>query len=268
MEDKEPLPTEEVSDQTIRRRTFLAFTVFTLAGVGSAGLWQIFKNLPKNKNRLSTPIRKVLGFNEQVNTLLFSEKHLAPTYPVAAAGRAPRVNGKVGLAAQDFDPETWQLQVNTPHKALTKFITLSAIKQLPKTELVVDFKCIEGWNQIVHYGGVTFADFLKFYQLGTLSGKLLALNQPADWYAYVGLETPDRQYYVGLDMPSVLHPQTLLCYEINGEALPLKHGAPLRLIIPTKYGVKSLKRIGTIFFSETPPRDYWHEQGYVYDAAL
>ena len=82
------------------------------------------------------------------------------------------------------------------------------------------------------------------------------------------METPDGTYYVGLDMKSAMHPQTLLCYEMNDLPLPENHGAPLRLIIPVKYGVKNLKRIGKIFFSDLPPRDYWHDAGYEYDAAL
>ncbi|QMU29749.1 molybdopterin-dependent oxidoreductase [Adhaeribacter radiodurans] len=268
MAENNPFPTEkEVTEQKIKRRTFLAFTVFTVAGLGSIGIWKAFRTLPKSKNGLAAPSRQVLAFNEKVNTILFSDQHLAPTYPIEAAARKPRVNGRVGLS-KNFDSVNWQLQVNEPGKSQSLSIPLDDIKRLPKTELIFDFKCIEGWNQIVHYGGVKFSDFLQAYQLGTQSGKPLLAAQPKDWYPYVGLETPDRGYYVGLDMPSVLHPQTLLCYEMNREDLSLKHGAPLRLIIPTKYGVKSLKRIGTLFFSLTQPRDYWHERGYIYDSSL
>jgi len=85
---------------------------------------------------------------------------------------------------------------------------------------------------------------------------------------YVGLETPDKKYYVGIDMPSALHPQTLLAYEVNDQPLPGKHGQPLRLIIPVKYGIKNLKRIGSITFSNSRPRDYWAEQGYDYYSGL
>jgi DMSO/TMAO reductase YedYZ molybdopterin-dependent catalytic subunit len=92
-------------------------------------------------------------------------------------------------------------------------------------------------------------------------------NLPAGW-KYAGLETPDKKYYVGIDKESILHPQTLLCYEMNGKTLPMDNGFPLRLIIPVKYGVKHLKRIGTIFFSENKPRDYWFEQGYDYYCGL
>ena len=85
---------------------------------------------------------------------------------------------------------------------------------------------------------------------------------------YIGLETPDKAYYVGIDMKSALHPQTILCYEMNGQPLPANQGYPLRLIIPVKYGVKSLKQIGTISFSDQRPRDYWAERGYDYFSGL
>ena len=78
--------------------------------------------------------------------------------------------------------------------------------------------------------------------------------------------TPDELYYVGLDIASALHPQTLLCYEMNGEPLTAGHGAPLRLVTPLKYGIKHLKRIGTIAFADTRPKDYWAELGYDWDA--
>ena len=85
---------------------------------------------------------------------------------------------------------------------------------------------------------------------------------------YVGFVTPDKRYYVGIDMPSIMHPQTLLCYEMNGKPLPMNQGYPLRLIIPVKYGIKHLKRIGTISFSNQRPPDYWYEQGYDYYSGL
>jgi DMSO/TMAO reductase YedYZ molybdopterin-dependent catalytic subunit len=71
---------------------------------------------------------------------------------------------------------------------------------------------------------------------------------------------------VGLDIHSAIHPQTLLCYEINGEPLSLAHGAPLRLVTPLKYGIKHLKRIGTISFADERPADYWAELGYDWDS--
>jgi DMSO/TMAO reductase YedYZ molybdopterin-dependent catalytic subunit len=85
---------------------------------------------------------------------------------------------------------------------------------------------------------------------------------------YVAMETPGRGYYVGLDMESALHPQTLLVYEMNGAPLTLLHGAPLRLGIPVKYGIKNIKRIGTIRYTDVRPADFWGERGYDWYAGL
>lgn len=248
----------ESNEKNIRRRQFISFALFTGAGISAYGLWSWFKCLPTDDNSLSHVTRKVLNFNQNINDKLFSNNHLAPTFPVSMASKKPRVNGDVGVSDNDFDTTQWRLQV-TANNALE--IGIEEIKKLPKTEVCFDFKCIEGWNEIVHYGGVRFSDFLQHYQLGTK-------NNGADWYSYISLETPDGAYYVGLDMKSAMHPQTILCYELNGQPLPIEHGAPLRLIIPVKYGVKNLKRIGKMSFSDMPPKDYWHERGYVYDAAL
>jgi DMSO/TMAO reductase YedYZ molybdopterin-dependent catalytic subunit len=69
-------------------------------------------------------------------------------------------------------------------------------------------------------------------------------------------------------MKSALHPQTLLCYEMNGSPLEDEHGAPLRLVMPVKYGIKNIKRIGLIRYTNERPEDYWAEQGYDWFAGL
>ena len=111
------------------------------------------------------------------------------------------------------------------------------------------------------------------YNLGTRSGLAKSGNSPDsnnldDLFKHVGMETPDGGYYVGIDMESAMHPQTLLAYELNGQPISNQHGAPVRLIVPVKYGVKNLKRIGRIFFSDTRPRDFWTERGYDYYVGL
>jgi DMSO/TMAO reductase YedYZ molybdopterin-dependent catalytic subunit len=139
---------------------------------------------------------------------------------------------------------------------------LDEVKRLPRVEMTTEFKCIEGWSVIVHWTGARFTDFMTAYPPETQSGDDFSLAKPEDLPPYVSLATPDGQYYVGLDMESMLHPQTLLAYEINGKPLSQKHGAPLRLVTTVKYGVKSLKRIGSIRYSVVRPADYWAEQGY------
>ena len=136
-------------------------------------------------------------------------------------------------------------------------------------EMTTELCCIEGWSSIVSWAGVRFSDFMKKHPPATKSGEdpNIAKN-PTDLMDYIYLETPDAGYYVGLDMPSALHPNTILCYEMNGEPLPLEHGAPLRLVIPVKYGIKNIKRIGTIRYTNARPADYWAEEGYDWYAGL
>ena len=128
--------------------------------------------------------------------------------------------------------------------------------------MTTEFKCIEGWSTIVHWAGVRFTDFLDgcFDKLKT--GRPYELDQYINVSKYVSLSTPDGSYFVGWDTPSILHPQTLLAYEMNGEPLTLEHGAPLRLASPTKYGIKQIKRIGRIEFTADRPRDFWAEYDY------
>ncbi|MFN2454476.1 MAG: molybdopterin-dependent oxidoreductase [Pyrinomonadaceae bacterium] len=147
--------------------------------------------------------------------------------------------------------------------AITADFTLDDIKRLPRVEMVTELKCIEGWSVMVRWAGARFADFIAKYPPDTRSGNEPdVFKKPEDLVEYVSLETPDGGYYVGLEMASALHPQTLLCYEMNGQPLTPEHGAPLRLAIPVKYGIKNIKRIGTIRYTNKRPADYWAERGY------
>jgi DMSO/TMAO reductase YedYZ molybdopterin-dependent catalytic subunit len=197
----------------------------------------------------------VLEFDEQLSRGLYRADRLAPEFP-ASAVEEPRPNGGYGLSA-DFDAARWRL--NVPGLRLT----LDEVKSLPRAAMTTELKCIEGWSVVVQWAGTRLRDFMARYRLGTRSGDAPdPEGRPGDLFDYVSLETPDGEYYVGLDMASALHPQTLLCYEMNGEPLAPIHGAPLRLVIPVKYGIKNLKRIGSIRFTDARPADYWAERGY------
>jgi hypothetical protein len=243
-----------ISEKKLRNKTLVSFTIFIVLLVGAFFLWKQLHKQPLEAGALK-PLRRVLNYDGNFFTNFLSDNHLAQSYPVSAAVKNVRVNGDVGMG-NDFDPSTWKLQVvKSPGDTL--FLTMDDIKALPKTEIVFDFKCIEGWSQVTHWAGVTFSDFAKKYNLNAQTQM-----------KYVGMATPDKAYYVGIDMPSIMHPQTILCYEMNGKPLPMNQGFPLRLMIPVKYGIKSLKRIGTISFSNERPPDYWYERGYDYYSGL
>ena len=164
----------------------------------------------------------------------------------------PRVNGHVGLMspAQLAD---WTVHVTGK---VDRQIPLSAIKALPAYEMTTQLKCVEGWDSIVSWKGVRLADFLSKFGVPS---EYIGLSTPPDGQTPAG--QPDR-FYVGFDRPSALHPQTLLCYEMNGAPLTQGHGAPLRLVSTVKYGYKCIKRIGVIELTEQRPADYWAQSGY------
>ncbi|HEY5380663.1 MAG TPA: molybdopterin-dependent oxidoreductase [Acidobacteriaceae bacterium] len=147
------------------------------------------------------------------------------------------------------------LPVGTPGLLLT----LDDLLQLPRHELVTQFKCIEGWSQIVHWAGVRMADFLDAHPPQKINGR-------APRYVY--METPEGDYYTGYDMDICRHPQTLLVTEMMGAPLTQYHGAPLRLHMPTKYGYKQIKRIALIAYTDRKPDDYWTKLGYDWYAGL
>jgi thiosulfate reductase cytochrome b subunit len=248
---RRPLTTQ----QQINRRTIVSFAAFTVLGAAAWKSWFLIKD-SAHSDGVQGPLRNGLDIDDKIFKHTLSPNHLVPTYPKAAAARNVRYNANVGLGTNGFDLDKWTLQV-TKSDNTSLHIGIDELRQLPKTEIVFEFKCIEGWSQVSWWGGVKFSDFIQHYNL-----------QPETTRDYVGLSTPDDQYYVGIDTPSALHPQTILAYEMTGQPIPLRHGAPLRLIIPTKYGVKNLKRVGKIFFSDTRPRDYWFERGYDYYCGL
>jgi DMSO/TMAO reductase YedYZ molybdopterin-dependent catalytic subunit len=148
-------------------------------------------------------------------------------------------------------------------------LRLQDVQGLPRTDLVTELKCVEGWSEVMHFGGVRFRDFVSQFGLATKSGRGPdPVGDPQDSYRYVYLATPKEDYYVGLDMASSLHPQTLLCDSMNWQPLTRQHGAPLRLYLAVKYGYKSLKRIGLIRFQDQRPADYWGDRGYDWYAGL
>ena len=257
---------EILTPEKIRRKTIISFVVFFVFIVIALMGWQWLDNQPLDQGA-PRPLRKGLVINEKVNAAFFSNDHLVKEYPVSAAAKKVRVNGAVGLKSV-MDTSSWHLLVQERVNKTVLKLSMDDICLLPEKEIIFDFKCIEGWSQVSHWGGVSFADFLRIYKLGTHSGKAPDPEHPDDLYKYVGLMTPDSAYYVGIDMKSMMHPQTILAYELNKQPLPMNQGFPLRLIIPVKYGVKHLKRIGYIYFSDTKPKDYWFERGYDYDSAL
>ena len=139
-------------------------------------------------------------------------------------------------------------------------LKLEDVTRFPRQELVTQFKCIEGWSQVVHWAGVRLADLIAAYPPAKKADGSLP--------KYVYMETPDGDYYCGFDLKVCMHPQSLLVTDMMGRPLGQWHGAPLRLHMPIKYGYKQIKRIGLIAYTDMLPDDYWTKLGYDWYAGL
>jgi len=246
--------TKNISNTSFRRSILLSFIIFAVLVTTGIFAWQWLNRQPAEQGALK-PLRKTLELNEKVLKSTFDTGRLSKVYTEKDAAKYVRVNGNIGMQ-KTVDTSAWRLNV-VRNAGDTLKISLADIEQLPKADVIFDFKCIEGWSQVSHWAGVPLKTFMEYYHLSAQE----KMN-------YVGLQTIDKKYYVGIDMPSALQSQTILCYEMNNKPLPVNQGYPLRLIIPVKYGIKHLKQIGTMYFSNEKPPDYWAERGYDYYAGL
>ena len=233
-------------DKDVRRLSRRGFFVFGAGALATYGAWKWLRLRPR-EDGLEWPFRRVLQSNESLAEAYFRPSRLSPTFPPSAI-TYPKVNGGIGLDA-NYDPDNWRLRVEGIEGRPSAALSMADIRALPRRDMITELRCIEGWSIIVHWTGAALADVM---------GRL----PPPRGTRFVAMETPNRGYYVGLDMQSAAHPQTLLAYELNGQPLTWQHGAPLRLAIPVKYGIKNIKRLGVIRYTNVRPADYWAERGY------
>lgn len=200
--------------------------------------------------KLQKPLLKAgLGFSDWVSGKLFRSGHLAPTFAdseVAPFSKFP-IND-YDVDDPEVDLEHWTLNVGGAVQKPGNY-TLAQIQALPKITQNTRHVCVEGWDVIGRFGGARLSDFLK-----AIGAELTA--------RFVSVECAD-DYYESLDMPTAMHPQTLLCYEMYDQPLTREHGAPLRLQIPTKIGYKQAKYLTKLEVSDVIDRvGYWEDQGY------
>jgi DMSO/TMAO reductase YedYZ molybdopterin-dependent catalytic subunit len=193
-------------------------------------------------------LRAVSRMNDEVQAWLFDPAQLAPTYPESMLTRPFPFNAFYDMdSVPEVDADTFKLEVGGLVREKRTW-SLDDLNALPQTSQITRHICVEGWSAIGHWGGIPFADFLR--RIGAdLTAK------------YVGFKCAD-DYYESIDMPTALHPQTLLTLTYDGATLPPKYGFPMKLRMPTKLGYKNPKHITSLFVTNTFPSGYWEDQGY------
>jgi DMSO/TMAO reductase YedYZ molybdopterin-dependent catalytic subunit len=192
--------------------------------------------------------------NQRVEELLLRPQALAAEYPISSIEpQALFVNPK--KTAPVVNSDTFKLIIDGAVQQPMQ-LSLGDLQKMPLQSMVIRHVCVEGWAAIVQWGGVRLRD-------------LIALAYPQSSARYVYFTSGDG-YYESWDMPSALHPQTLLAYQMNGQPLPIDHGAPLRLAAPIKLGYKQSKWVTKVtLMNELPSKKgYWEDQGYEWFGGL
>jgi DMSO/TMAO reductase YedYZ molybdopterin-dependent catalytic subunit len=187
---------------------------------------------------------------------LYSPRRTVPTY--AKTQITPLKNNYNGATPDPGYIPGWHLTLDGLASGVSVALDIrSLLTHFSIHEQITRLVCVEGWSAIAWWAGVRFDDLLRAYS---------PMSQ-ATWVqveSSVNLDAsgnPDP-YYVSLDLASANHPQTLLATHFNGQPLTVEHGAPLRLVVPVKLGLKNVKAITKLTYVAQEPRDYWFERGY------
>jgi DMSO/TMAO reductase YedYZ molybdopterin-dependent catalytic subunit len=195
-------------------------------------------------------IEEGLALSDVAAAATFDSQRLAPVFSDAELTPFERFPLNSYLVHDpEVDLESWRLTVSGLVARPGEY-TLDAIRALPRVTQNTRHICIEGWDVVGSFGGVRTADLLA--AVGA---------EPAARFLEV---TCADDYYESLDMATALHPQSLICDEMYGRPLSREHGAPLRLVLPTKLGYKQAKYIVGLRVSNVlgSKRGYWVDQGY------
>ncbi len=217
-----------------------------------------------NQTRKERILNKALAFDDDVAEALYSPNRLVPTYDLSRAARELRNNYDGQTPDPDYIPD-WTMTVTGLASGKVEHLTAQTIKALidrngGRRDQVTRLVCVEGWSQIAGWGGLRFADFLTAYPPAP-EMKWARLDSSLN---LDGDGNPDP-YYVSIDMGTAHHPQTLLATHQSNEQqqmvpLTVEHGAPLRLLVPMKLGLKNIKAITKISYTATQPKDYWSSE--------
>ncbi len=192
--------------------------------------------------------------NQSVEALILNPQKPVPEFPKNAIEPDKLLINTFDLTPQ-IDPIQFRLKIDGD-VARPMQLSLADIEKIPLTSMVIRHVCVEGWAAIVQWGGVRLRD-------------LIALAQPKPSVRYVYFKSADG-YYESWDLPSAMHPQTLMAYQKNGQPLSVDNGAPIRLASPIKLGYKQSKWVTQITLVDNllPMKGYWEDQGYEWFAGL
>jgi len=264
--EERPLPVDEIPPRVLRyrtRRDFLFFGAGALAALAGGGFLLPQDTLRRMGVRRSVDspakewfLNRALRIDDDVAEALYSGNRRVPTYTKSQI--TPLNNNYNGATPDPGYISGWNLTIDGLDSGLSVSLDIrNLMTRFSVQDQITRLVCVEGWSAIAWWAGFRFDDLLRAYP---------PMSQ-AKWACVkssVNLDesgNPDP-YFVSIDLATARHPQTLLATHFNGQPLAVDHGAPLRLLVPVKLGLKNVKAITKITYVAEEPRDYWAERGY------
>ena len=259
----------EVAPQLLRhwtRRDVLVFGIGAIAAVAGGGsllpqttlerlgIIDGKKNWPKKEWLLNRALR----IDDDVAEALYSRNRLVPTYTKSQL--TPLKNNYNGATPNPSYIPEWRLTLDGLAAGSSVSLNIrNLLASFRMHEQITRLVCVEGWSAIAWWAGLRFDDVLSAYPPMSQAkwARLKSSVNLGPW------GNPDP-YFMSLDLSTARHPQTLLATHFNGHPLTVSHGAPLRLLVPVKLGLKNVKALTRITYTAEKPKDYWAERGYSY----
>ena len=170
--------------------------------------------------------------------------------------------------ARGFKPRPWKLAIEGHVAKPASYDIDEFIKPYTLEERIYRLRCVEAWSMVIPWVGIPLADLITRVE-PTSKARYVEFTTLLDMTRMPGQREPVLRwpYVEGLRMDEAMHPLTILAVGLYGELLPNQNGAPIRLVVPWKYGFKGIKSIVRIRFVESQPRNTWqlqapHEYGF------
>jgi DMSO/TMAO reductase YedYZ molybdopterin-dependent catalytic subunit len=264
--EEQPLPAIEIAPRVLRfrsRRDLLVFGAGAVAALAGAGallpqttLSRLGVHRDINSRGKEWLLNKALRIDDDVAEALYSANRKVPTYTKSQI--TPIKNNYNGVTPDPGYISGWNLTLEGLASGLSVSLDIRRLMtRFSVHEQITRLVCVEGWSAVAWWAGLKFDDLLHAFPP----------KSQAKWArveSSVNLDAsgnPDP-YFASIDLATAHHPQTLLATHLNGQPLTVEHGAPLRLLVPVKLGLKNVKAITRITYSAEEPTDYWAQYGY------
>lgn len=242
------------------RRKFLQQAGFGLLA-GATGLL----TAPANAALPDKPNSTLLKLPRYTKTRYGTDEKLTPYqdittynnyYEFGTSKDEPAVHAKL------FKPVPWSISIEGEVKKSKTISIEDILKLAPLEERIYRMRCVEGWSMVIPWIGFPLAQLIKWAEPNA-NAKYVEFISLADAQQMPGINLPilDWPYAEGLRMDEAMHPLTIMAVGLYGEVLPNQNGAPMRLVVPWKYGFKGAKSIVKIRFTEKIPITTWMKAG-------